>query len=190
MVVLVTRLTTVLFVFMCLALSACGGGEESGTSGAGDGSKRFEGDGFSFSYPDDWSLGEFAEPNPELATAVALSYGGAEQGTTDSVAVSVAPALSPITEDNLEGSLDDFAAFAADSYGELLSAPTPTTVDGLPAVRLKASGPSPDGVPLEFGTTIVLDGTTWYVIQSQFVPKNADKIKPGYDQSVGSFQVE
>jgi hypothetical protein len=45
-------------------------------------------------------------------------------------------------------------------------------------------------VLVEFWTTIVFDGTTWYAIQSEFVPENADKIKPGYDQIVESFHAE
>jgi hypothetical protein len=56
-------------------------------------------------------------------------------------------------------------------------------------VRFTASGDD-SGVPVQFRTTIVFDGSTWYLIQSEFAAEDADEMTRGHDQVMSSFQVE
>jgi len=43
---------------------------------------------------------------------------------------------------------------------------------------------------VQFRTTIVFDGSTWYLIQSEFAAEDEDEMTQGHDQVVSSFQVE
>jgi hypothetical protein len=184
----VAKVTFSVTVLVCLALAACGGGGED--AGRALKPNTFGGDGVSFAYPGDWREVEYIDqPDDQIPVAVAIAPAGSEH-ELDSLSVTVAPDQLAVTEDNLDAHLDGLAEYATNVYGKLVAGPTPITVDGLPAISLEASGPGGEVEQLEFRTTIVFDGTTWYVIQVESIPRSAEEMKQGYDQVVRSFEVE
>lgn len=86
--------------------------------------------------------------------------------------------------------MERIGANAADAYGNLLTGPTPTTISGLQAIRLEASGTNSEGDSLQGRTAVLFDEATWYVILCQFIREDAEKMKPGCDQVLESFRVE
>lgn len=157
------------------AAQAAGG--ETQQSASGD--KTFHGDGFSFTYPEDWTLSEFtqeAPPDRKLPGVNVRPQGAPE---TQGVFVIVYDDQEATGEGDLDEAVDEIAA---DNKGVPLDVPpTPTSVDGLPAVYL--AGPGDE-------TTLVFDDTTWYPILGRWLPSFEEEIKQGYDQVVASFQVE
>jgi hypothetical protein len=170
-------LATSVLVALLALVAACGGGSTDNT---------FEGDGFSFTYPGDWITGDTGAWEPP-GPAVAISYPGPEEveEREELLFVAVFPNQKSVTEDNLDDSLEEIAADQIRNYEGLTAGPTAMTVDGLPAGRVEAAWGN-----TRLRTTIVFDGTTWYVIRCEFVPARAEKMKPGCDQVVESFQIE
>jgi hypothetical protein len=182
------RAALIAFVLATLVAipSGCGGGNDDG-----DGDKKYEGDGYSFTYPEDWD-----EQDPEAASqggdVISSAYVG--QDNTDVLAVLLYRVPVSITEANIDEYADDVFEQAREIYegldGELTARPTPVTMDGLPGFRYEGSLVNVDGVPVQARVTDVFDEMTEYYLYCQFTPEGAEEMKRGCDQAVESFEVE
>ena len=111
------------------------GGETQQSAG---GDKTFHGDGFSFTYPNDWTLTEFTEERPPDRKLPGVRVRPQEAPATDGVSVIVYDDQDAVGEGNLDEAVDEIAA---EYKGVPLAVPpTPTTVGGLPAIYL--AGPA------------------------------------------------
>ena len=171
-----------------IALSGCAGDtdNEPKTQAETQGAKTYEGDGFTLSYPNDWVEVDYEE-EPENVIAATAAFAPKEAGLADSLSLVVGDveAVSDSTE-----LVAAARAEAEASYDEVLSGPTPTTIGGLPAVRLEASETGRAGTKLSIITTIVANGATWYVLQCEFLPADRDLMESGCNQAMGSFRLE
>jgi PsbP-like protein len=186
----VTRVTSLLAVAL-LAGAGCGGtngAEPITVDGGSESDKRFDGLGFSFTYPKEWrevSVGPL--PAGREAPAVVVAP---EQAESDGVGVTVVQGSPKVTEENFADAKEDIAAAARTRFGRLVEGPTRITVSGLPALRLEASGTTPEEVSIRSHVTLVFAGTTWYTLECDFAPEHAEEMQRGCDQIVSSFRVE
>lgn len=179
----VARVTISAVALVCLALAACGGG-------GGGGDKTFEGDGFSFTYPEDWEESDFDVQFGEQATTAALS----PEAGANILLVGAGRQNVPVTEENIDGLSDAFAAQvdqeARKLRGKVTSGPSRMTVGGLPALSFEVSAVNQSGTHTQSQLLLIFDGRTQYFLNCQYTPSGADEMKQGCDQAVESFQAE
>jgi hypothetical protein len=168
---LVRKVTIALLVVLLLTLPACGGGE-------GDGDKTFEGDGYSFVYPEDWEEREIGEVTPG---AVFLTAFAPAEGL-DGLIFEINVGDTPVSESNIAEVQADVAGVLQEST----EGPTRVSVAGLPGLRF-ISHPQPG---LSRRVTTVFDGATAYVFDCGFTPDRAEEMEQGCDQIEQSFQIE
>ena len=166
-----------------LTAPGCGGdtAQDAGgeTQQSASGAKTFDGEGFSFTYPEDWTLSEFTQEAPPDRKLPGVQVRPQGAPAAQGVFVIVFDDQESIGEGDLDEAVDEIAA---DNKGVQLDVPpTPTSVDGLPAIYLAGPGET---------TTLVFDDTTWYPISGRWLPSFEEEIKQGYDQVKASFQVE
>ena len=188
-------LSLALLALLCLALTSCGGGDSDENAGAGsgdNGTKTYEGDGFSFTYPEDWVELEvdFAGfENEEVPNVVSV---GPESGI-DALAVRHEPAPFPMTEADLAQAKEELEPFVrqAVDYGEgrVISELAETTLAGMPALVTEISG-SIKGHPARLRLTFAWDGRTHYQVNCQYAQSHAEEMTAGCDQVLESFEVE
>jgi PsbP-like protein len=202
----VSKVTLAVVVLACLTVTACGGSNDTDASGedtdasdeggSGDEDKTFEGDGYSFTYPADWSekTGEIearAQAGSEQATSeVAVAPGEGQ----DLVLVEVGPTSPSITEDNIDHLEEEIARLVESLFqqgaGQVTAGPNRVTVAGLPALRFEGTGVTSDDVSVRSRLTLIYDGRNQFAVNCQFTPEGAEEIERGCDQILGSFQVE
>jgi PsbP len=183
------KVTLVAFLLAAalVASAGCGGG------GSGDGDKTYEGDAFSFTYPQEWDEREgearFTRPGQQ---ATSVYFGPAEGANV--LGLDVGRVGVSITEANVDEISDQFAAELDQTFrqaqGGITKGPTRLTVGGLPALRFEGSSLNPDDVRVRSQVTAVFNGVTQYFLNCQFTPEGAEEMQRGCDQVVESFQVE
>jgi hypothetical protein len=166
------------------------GGEDEG------GDQTFEGDGYSFVHPGEWSEVEQGESRVEAGEQISPSvYFGPRGGSlSDILIVDVYRTRVAVTEENIDELSDQFAAeideLVPQARGRITKGPGRVTIDGLPGLRFEASGLDPEGVRVQSRLLFVFDGGTEYALNCQFTPEAAEEMKRGCEQVVESFQVE
>jgi hypothetical protein len=189
----VAKVTFSVTLLVCFALAACGGdGDEGGALSGGD--KTFEGDGFSFSYPEEWTEGEEFEARAQLGREATSQVAVAPGHGQDGVLVEVGPVSPSISGGNIDQFKAEFAQAVESLFqeveGELTAGPARVQVGGLPALRFEATGVTSQGVRTRSRLTLVFDGLTQYTVNCQFTPEGAEEIERGCDQVLSSFRVE
>jgi PsbP-like protein len=159
----------------------------------GNGDNTFEGDGYSFTYPESWSQRE-AEARYQRTDVQASSFVfGPEEGANGLI-LDVGQVGLAVTENNIDLISAQFAGeieqLFQQAQGEVTKGPTRLTVGGLPALRFEASALTPDGVRARSRVTVVFNGTTQYFLNCQFTSEQAEEMKRGCDQVVRSFRVD
>jgi hypothetical protein len=177
-----------------IVFAGCGGGD--GDSGNDGGDKTFEGEGYSFTYPEDWrdrteDIEFSAQAGSEPTTSeVVLAPGD----RPDVVIVQVGPTSPSITEDNIDELEEEIARVVESGFqqadGQLTAGPTRVTVAGLPPIRLEGTSVTPAGDSVRSRLTLIYDGRNQYAVNCQFTPEGAEEMKRGCDQVEESFQVE
>jgi hypothetical protein len=184
-------LVTFFLAAALLAGAGCGGangGAPITVDGASERDKTFDGLGFSFTYPREWREVDVGPlPAGREAPAVVLAP---EQAESDAVGVTVVQGSPEVTEENFADAKEEIAVAARTRFGRLVEGPTRITVSGLPALRLEASGTTPEEVRIRSRVTVVFAGTTWYTLECDFAPERAQEMKRGCDQVVNSLRIE
>jgi hypothetical protein len=169
---------------VCLALAACGGGEGE--------YKTFEGDGFSFRYPEDWEQREAsgaAEVGNSISSVMFAPSRGANGLTVNVYRLQVA-----VIEDNVESIEAEVAATTEQIFrqagGRLTDGPTRVTIAGHPGYSATGTAMTPEGARVESRVNLLFDEATEYFLNCQYTPSGAEEMKRGCDQAVESFQVE
>jgi hypothetical protein len=162
---------------------ACGGG------GSEDGSKTFQGDGYSYSYPGDWEETTVTAASGDVPSATVVGPGGANSFYVGASLLDIS-----VSEENLDQYSSDLVAETDQLFwqaqGQVTSGPERTTVAGLPALRLEASAVNQDGTQTKSHVILVYDGNTEYFLNCQYTPEGADEMTQGCNQAVDSFAVE
>jgi hypothetical protein len=167
----VRNVTIALLVALPLAFPACGGGEE-------DGSKTFEGDGYTFVYPEEWEELDAGEAGQEATLLTAFGPG---EGL-DAMLLEVFEDGPVVDESNIGAFQEDLAA----SIRETTEAPTRLTVAGLPALRILAH-PQPDR---RRRVTTVFDGSTMYIFDCGYATDRAAEMLEGCDLIEESLEID
>jgi PsbP len=180
----VTLVTCVLAASLVTA-AGCGGG---------NGDDTFEGDGYSFTYPEEWIELEPGEARGHAGgEAISTTAVGPDEGA-DVLFVDVYRLRLRVTERIFDEVTRELAAVFAQAFsqagGRITAGPTRVTVDGLPALRLEGFALSPDDVRVQSRVTAVFDGMTEYALNCQYTPEGAEEMERGCDQVFESFQVE
>jgi hypothetical protein len=175
----------------CLALSACGGsgdGQSERTDAIEpNGAKTFEGNGFSFSYPEEWHEGEGearagADPDAQVGPCCGAGW--------DLFAVYIVAGNQSVTEANVDEFTAKLEAALSESEKQILAPLTTTRVDGLPAHTIVATAVISPGPDIHQRETWVYDEWTWYHLVCQARIADAAAMKPGCEQAVASFRVD
>jgi hypothetical protein len=152
----------------------------------------FEGDGYSFSYPEEWFEFEEVETRAQAGSAISSVSFGPRLGS-DVLGVDVYRLRIPVTRQNLGAVSDELVAeidaLVRQAQGRITAGPARVTVDGLPALRLEASVLDPDGARVQSRLVFVFDGTTEYLLNCQFTPEGAAEMTAGCERAVESFRV-
>jgi len=170
------------------AAGACGcGGSSNGA--AGEETKTFKGEGYSFSYPGSWHELESRAVGPsQIDPDVVVGPGAGLNGVT----VTVGPAAVPITQADLPEVKNEVAQFARQAAvglgGEVTQEPTTTTVAGLPAVEVEVAGAT-EGTQFHLRMTYAWDGRTQYQLNCQYTSVQMKEITKGCDQMLSSLSV-
>jgi hypothetical protein len=165
-----------------LATPGCGGGE-------GDGNKTFEGDGYSFSYP-----GEWAEQAGDVTTGRLDAVVAPPEGGQNAVALTVVrdAVPEPVTKANIDQAVRDLRpavdALMQRAGGVLEGDPTQVTYGELPGLRFESSSTGLEP-PVRMQGTWLIDGTTVYTFNCQFVPSGAEEVRQACDLVLKSFQI-
>lgn len=179
---LLTRLALVILAGAgVLAALGCGGAR---------GDKTFEGEGYTFTYPGDW-----AELIPEVRTGRTpdVLVGPPEPGWNGVGLVVIRDAiLEPFTEVNIDQMVSELRP-AVDSLmhraGAVLEGDlTQMSYAGLPGIRFEGSSTDLDPV-VRFQQIWLLDGTTGYTFNCQFLPAEAEEVGQACDLVLSSFQL-
>lgn len=169
---------------VCLALAACGGG---------GGDKTFEGDGFSFTYPEDWEQREVGAGAAEVGNSIS-SFTFAPSRGANGLTVEVYRLRFGVTEDNIDSVEGEVAAVTEEIFrqagGRVTDGPTRVTIAGHPGYSATGTGMTPQGARVESRVNLLFDGATEYFLNCQYTPSGAEEMKQGCDQVVQSFQVE
>jgi len=170
-----------------LALSACGGGGDSGPNSV-------EEDTHSFEYPEGWSEleAEFVAeaPNNTASISIGPEETGVNLATVGSFEVPV-----EVNADNIEEYRDDITAGVEQLFtqaeGSIEEGPTPITVGGLSGYRFEGTSTTPIEGESEVHTRSiqVYNGTTGFFINCQYAPDAQEEILAGCQQIVDSFSV-
>lgn len=200
------RVTLTVVLLAPLVLTACSGdGDGNGASGgAGRGEsvagtgiaeteaqaiKTFEGDGYSFSYPEAWQ-----ERHPDVGFVVGTPLSETYVGLDDTNILSVVVANGPvsITETNIDDYEPEFLALVSETFaqqgGEVTGGPRQVSVDGLPGVEFEGWVLNVEGIRVDSRLTVAFDGTKQYSMNCQFRPAREDDMMRGCDQVKESFQ--
>lgn len=199
--------TSVLAAAAILILSACsasvnigegdtGATGTTGTTGSTDtgttGGNTYEGNGVSFSYPEDWqeleSTGVQASTGGELWTVLVGPGPGA-----DTVILTGYPLQQEVNESNVADveaeivstltSLSQQAGGAFD--GEL----TEAEMGGLPGFEGSLTANGPDGQAVTSTVVLVFDGSIEYFLNCQYEPDGEAEVQAACEQVRSSFQV-
>jgi len=183
---LLTKLALLMLVGAgLLATPGCGGGD-----GDGDGNKTFEGDGYSFSYPEEW-----AEQAGDVTTGRIDAVAAPPEGGRNVVALTVVPNAvpEPVTEANIDQAVRKNLRPAVDALmqragGVLEGDPTQVTYGGFLGLRFESSSTGLEP-PVHLQGTWLIDGTTAYTFSCQFVPSGAEEVRQACDLVLKSFQI-
>lgn len=173
--------------------TACDGGDGEKQVRAG---KTFRGDGFSFTYPAEWSE---RTAGPVEAGGVPDVTVGPERRPRDSISVQVTEVgikiegkdLS-ITEENIDENADLLsigADFVVGIAGGKLGKRERVTVGGLPGFRWEASNLKRGGGRVDGRVTHLFKGLKGYLLTCLNTPEGAAELKRACDQAVSSFRV-
>jgi hypothetical protein len=137
----------------------------------------FEGDGYSFSYPEEWEERELEvrlqEGDPLSSRAL-----GPEEGAN---LLSIQSFRFPfsVNESNIDEGAVELGVVWSEAFqqanGTLTAGPTRVTVGGLPGYSFEGSAVIQDGLRAQERVVTVWDGTTEYVLNCQFAPERADE---------------
>ncbi len=166
---------------LVLVLAAGCGGDSGG------GSKTFQGDGYSFSYPSDWEQRE-----ADIAAGSADVVIAPEPGVTG---ISVGAFESPqaVTADNIGDFMADLSSGAEQFLAQNVAGSklegevTQVTVGGLPGVTFEGSTTEGGGVHTR--GTWIFDGTTFYAINCSSPTGHEDLAEAACDQVLDSFEL-
>jgi hypothetical protein len=177
------------FVVLTVLVSACGGG--GGSDGeAITGSETFRGDGYSFTYPEDWRK---LEPSYVAGSTVPPDVVLGPEPGLSIMNVIVGTAAIPIRQDDLpgiEGELaQDVGRLARELGGRITKGATIATVGGLPALEMEISGAN-NGTALRIQMTFAWDGRTQYQFNCQSTSTQVVQMTRGCHQALQSFTVD
>jgi hypothetical protein len=166
----VPKVTSALLLLVAFSLPACGGG-------GGDEGNTFEGDSYSFTYPEGWEELDAGEANPGTSLLTAFGPGPGLDALIFEVATG-----NHVDENNIGALQDELAA----AIQETTEGPTRLTVAGLPALRIVAHPASGRSRRV----TTVFDGTTAYIFDCGYSSESAQEMKRGCDQVEQSFELD
>jgi hypothetical protein len=164
-------------VAVVLALAGCGGSSDRGP-------QTYDGDGYSFTYPGNWSERDATAETGEVDVLIAPSRG--KQG----ISVTVFEVEKPVTEETFD-ELEPVIRAAAEQFlanaagGKLEGEVVRTTVAGLPGVRFEGTTSAGGGVRTK--ETWIFDGTTAYAFNCQSDLDGSDEVDRACATVLDSF---
>lgn len=160
--------------------------------GSGGGDKTFEGEGYSFTYPGKWHPveGGGAAEFGDRVSSVTLAPSEGASGLT----LNVYRLRGSVTESNIETIAPEVASVTAEIFhqagGRTTAGPRRVSGAGLPGFSAEGMAVTPKGVHVQSLVTLLFDGKTEYFVNCQFTPDQAEEMRKGCDQVLGSFQVK
>ena len=160
-----------------------------GCGGAG-GDKTFEGEGYSFTYPGDW-----VELEPEIRTGGFPDVLVGPETGWNGVALQIVPGVvrEPYTEANFDQMVRELRPSVESLMrraGTVLEGgPTQVSYVGLHGIRFEGSFSTELDPVVRFQQLWLLDGTTMYSFNCQFLPAEAEKVGQACDLVLSSFQL-
>lgn len=171
-------------------------GSEASTDAATPNGQAFQGDGYSFMYPDDWAqVDEIFNPDPTPdADYVGISPTDPQSSTVDLFTIGLGDVTPSVTASNIDEVAIEVTANIEQQFAEIGGAitagPTRLTVGGLPALSYETTGPPQYGPEAQSRAVFIFDGTTMYASNCQWTPGSAEEMARGCDQILASFQVD
>jgi hypothetical protein len=157
-----------------------------------EGARIFFGVGFSFQHPETWRVIEKVRFGP--ATVPGLSNEAVGIDEVNAVVVSRYQTNVAVTGGNIEEVRTEIMAALSEVMNSsgawyVQSGPTETRMAELPGFRSRVTAQSPSGDEVASRMTILLAGSTLYVLSCQHTPDHALEIESGCDQVMETFQV-
>lgn len=157
-----------------------------------EGARIFFGVGFTFQHPETWRVIEEIQFGP--ATVPGLSIEAVGIDGVNAVVVSRYRTNVVVTGGNVEEARTEIMAALSEVMNGsgawyVQSGPTEARIAGLPGFRTRVTAQSPTGVEVASRMTIVLAGSTLYVLSCQQTAEHALEIETGCDQVMETFQV-
>jgi hypothetical protein len=157
-----------------------------------EGTRVFYGVGFSFEHPETWRVIERVQFGP--ATISGLSNEAVGINKLNAVVVSRYGTNVAVTGGNIEEARTEILTALSEvmnGSGEwyVQSGPTETRMAGHPGFRSRVTAQSPSGDEVASRMTIILAGSTLYVLSCQHTAEHALEIETGCDHVMETFQV-
>jgi hypothetical protein len=160
--------------------------------GVGDGGKTFEGDGYSFTYPEEWEQRE-GSGSAEVGDSISSVSFGPSRGA-NGLTVSVYRLQVAVTEENIESIAPEVAATTDQIFrqtgGRVTAEPTRVTVAGHPGFSASGTAVTPQGTHVHSQVTLVFDQATEYFLNCQFTPDQAEEMQQGCSEVVSSLHLD
>lgn len=170
------------WVLLLAALGlSCGGGNDT----------TFEGEGYSFSYPEDWEQREGSGAASEVGNAVSSVAFAPAEGA-NGLTVSVYRLQDVVTEDNVNSLRAEVTAVTEQVFrqaeGRMTAGPNRVTIAGHPGFSAKGTAMTPAGNRVESQITLIFDGKTEYFLNCQFTADEAEEMQQGCRQVLESLE--
>jgi hypothetical protein len=157
-----------------------------------EGTRILFGDGFQFQHPEEWRVLEGIRFGPATAPGLSLQAVGIDD--INAVVVSRYAVNFAVTDDNVD-EVDGLIrsrvseVLAGSGSWNIQSEQTGTTMAGHPAYRWMVTSSGPGGVQVASRVTVVVDGSTMFVVSCQHSLERALEVETGCDQVVDTFEI-
>jgi hypothetical protein len=157
-----------------------------------EGSRIFFGEGFQLQYPEEWRVLEAVRFGPATAPGLSLQAVGIDE--INSVVVSRYPVNFSVADDELDeihGLIRSrlFGVLAGSGSWTVQSEQTGTAMAGHPSYRWMVTSSGPNGLQVASRVTVVVEGSTMFVVSCQHTLDRAVEIETGCDQVVETFEI-
>jgi hypothetical protein len=157
-----------------------------------EGTRIFFGAGFQFQHPEEWRVIDQIRFGPATAPGLSLQAVGIDE--INAVVVGRYSINAAVTDGNIEEVrsevLNALSEVLISSGGWVVqSGPLDTTMASSPGYRFRVTSSIAGGTEVASRLTVVVAGSTMYVLSCQHTPERALEIETGCDQVEESFRI-